>query len=345
VTQPSPGATTLRPEVAQFLARVRDHLSDLPPDERDELLEGLDADLSEQLHEGGSLPDPTAYAAELRTAAGLPVAKPARLRTARRSLGARLVAAPDDLRRGWRVVTEHNDLTRSAWVLVEALRPAWWVLRAWVAVSLVDSVTGSFEEPTVLPTLGVPLLGPIVLVAAIVVSVLIGQGTLWPGSGPDRTPLARLVLGVLNVVAVIAPFGFNFPGHQTHFVDAYEPTQRAVVVRSGEPVLRSGGDVVRNIYAYDAQGRPIQGVQLFDQQGRPVAVAPQSSMGEGAQRQVTCPWFNGTTPLFNVFPLPQREQRHNTCLGGRDPAKLGPQVFHEPPFASVPPVSPPVTSP
>jgi hypothetical protein len=329
-------ATQLRPEVARFLAQVREHLADLSTDERDELLEGLDADLSEQLRDGGELPDPTGYAAELRIAAGLPPARPARLRSARRSLGAHLVSAPDDLRRGWFTVTGHNDLTRSAWVLVEALRPAWWVLRAWVAVTLVDSATGPFEEPTMLPTLGVPLLGPAVLVAAIVVSVLIGQGKLWPASGPDRTLLARLVLGALNVVAILAPFGFNFPGHQTHYVDSYQPVERAVMVRSGEPVLHRGRDVVRNIYAYDAQGRPLQGIQLFDQKGRPVAVSPVSSMGQGRNRQVTCPWFNGTTPLFNVFPLPERTQPRGTCLAGTVPARAGEQGFHEPPLAAVP---------
>ena len=66
-------------------------------------------------------------------------------------------------------------------------------------------------------------------------------------------------------------------------------------------------------------------------------------MGRGADRQVTCPWFNGTTPLFNVFPLPQRTQRSGTCLGDVDPAKVGPQGFHEAPLASVPPVTLPTT--
>jgi hypothetical protein len=62
-------------------------------------------------------------------------------------------------------------------------------------------------------------------------------------------------------------------------------------------------------------------------------------MGEGADRQETCPWFNGTTPLFNVYPLPQRAQRYGTCVGRVDPAKVGPQGFHEPPLASVPPAT------
>jgi hypothetical protein len=99
--------------------------------------------------------------------------------------------------------------------------------------------------------------------------------------------------------------------------------------------------VVRNIYAYNAKGRLLHGVQLFDQVGRPVSVAPESSMGQGKERQVTCPWLNGTTPLFNVFPLPQRSQRHGTCLGRVDPAVVGQPAFHEPPLASVPPVTPP----
>jgi hypothetical protein len=104
-------------------------------------------------------------------------------------------------------------------------------------------------------------------------------------------------------------------------------------------VLRIGRDVIRNIYAYDAAGSPLQGVQLYDQRGRPVAVAPWSSMGVGKEREVGCPWFNGTTPLFNVFPLPQRTQRYGTCLGQADPAKVGSQGFREPPLASVPPAT------
>ncbi len=103
------------------------------------------------------------------------------------------------------------------------------------------------------------------------------------------------------------------------------------------PGLRNGTDVVRNIYAYDAAGQPLQGVQLYDQEGRPVAVAPESSMGRGREREVTCPWFNGTTPLFNVFPLPQRTQRARHLPGpGRPRPRRAPGV-PEPPLASVPP--------
>jgi hypothetical protein len=333
------------PSVDQFLTRVRAHLADLSDDDRDELLDGLEADLSEQHAEGGSLPDPAAYAAELRAAAGLPASsKPVRVRTPRPPLKEQLAALPDTWRERWMELTGHNDHTRRTWAFLEAVRPAWWVLRAWVAVTLLDMLSGDWEYVTVVPSLGVALLGPALLVGATVVSVLVGQGRLWPGSGPDRTLLARLTLVGLNAFAVVVPLTFHYAGSHPFVQEAYVAPVRAVDDGHGQ-VLRTGRDVVRNIYAYDAGGKPLQGVQLYDQQGRPVAVAPWSSMGAGADRQVTCPWFNGATPLFNVFPLPQRSQRHGTCLKDVDPATAGVPGFHEAPLASVPPVTLPTTTP
>ncbi|QIG41707.1 hypothetical protein G5V58_01995 [Nocardioides anomalus] len=324
--------TAVHPEVAAFLDRVRRELLDLDEEQREELLDGLEADLSEQRAAGDPLPDPTAYAAELRAAAGLGAARAPRLRLRR---PARSVAdVLDEARDEWTSWTTRHEATRTAWTLVEALRPAWWVLRAWVAATLLDQLAGPWERVTLWPTLGVPLLGPVVLLAAVVISVLIGLGRLWPGSGPERSTAARLVLVGLNVVAVLLPLTFTLPtGHQDHTVYA-SPLHPA----KAPDVLRHGREVVRNIYAYDAQGQPLQGVQLFDQEGRPVAVSPRSSMGRGQQREVTCPWLNGTTQLYNVFPLPQRTQKRGTCL--RDLGQVGEPGFRPVPLASVPPVSP-----
>ena len=323
-------ATDVRPEVASFVARVREHLADLTEDEREELVGGLEADLSEQLAEGGTLPDPVAYAAELRVAAGLP----ARGRRLRLPAGNLLDRARDQ----WLGWTQYNEATRQAWTLGEALRPAWWVLRAWIAVTLLDQLVGPWEFVTLWPTLGSPVIGPAVLVAAIVVSALVGLGRLWPGAGPDRSPSARVVLLVLNVLAVLAPLTFTGDGSQQYF---YTPNASAVAVPSptGPDVLRHGPDVIRNIYAYDALGQPLTGVQLFDQKGRQVAVSPDSSLGQGNERQVTCPWVNGGTSLFNVFPLQQRTQRRGNCLGEVDPSRVGLPALQAPPLASVPPVA------
>ena len=314
-------ATAVRPEVAAFVTRVRAHLADLTEEECEELVGGLEADLSDQAADGTLvLPDPRQYAEELRAAAGLPMA--------RRFPGPRFGPA----RTWWFAVTEHNQATRQVWALLEAMRPAWWVLRAWVAVTLLDQLAGEWEYVTLWPTLGVPGLGVFLLVVAVVISVLVGQGRLWPGSGPDRTTLARSVLLALNALAVVAPLTFSSDG-------SHVESSVAVPYREPErPVLHNGPDVVRNIYAYDAAGQPLVGVQLFDQKGRPVEVAAQSSMGTGKERAVTCPWLNGTTPLFNVFPLPQRLQRQGTCLSV-DPAQAGTPEVHPPPLASVPPAT------
>jgi hypothetical protein len=343
VTTTSPGVTAVRPEVAAFVLRVREHLADLTEEEREELLDGLEADLSEQLAAGDELPDPSAYAVELRAAAGLPATRRHALPfLARPGRPPRLTDWPDLARAEWFALTERSGATRQVWTLLEAVGPAWWVLRAWLAVTLLDQLAGPWEYVSLWPTLGPSLVGPLVLLGAVVVSVLIGQGKLWPGSGPDRTTLARMVLIGLNAFAVVVPLTFTGDGSQwTPYVsgDGYHAGFRDANQRAG---LRIGTDVVRNIYAYDAQGQPLQGIQLFDQRGRPVAVSAESSMGDGADRQVTCPWFNGTTALFNVFPLPQRTQRHGTCLGRADPAKVGQQGFHQAPLASVPPATVPV---
>lgn len=328
-------ATDLRPEVLRFVARVRHELSDLPEEDRDELLDGLEADLSEQMAAGDALPEPTAYAAELRSAAGLgPSVRRGRLLP-------RAGGLVDSVRTRWLSWTARNELTRRGWSLAEAMRPAWWVLRAWIVATLIDQVLGPWELVTLWPTLGAPLVGPLVLVVAVLVSVLVGQGRLWPGSGPERPLSARLVLVALNALAVVAPLTFTGDGSQASSYAGASGYHAGYRDASHRPGLRSGTDVVRNIYAYDAAGQPLQGVQLYDQRGRPVSVAPESSMGRGRERQVTCPWFNGSTPLFNVFPLAQRSQPRGTCLVDVDPAMAGQQGFREPPLASVPPVASP----
>lgn len=92
-TIPLPAETgAVEQRAAAFAAAVRERLSDLPTDEVDELLDGLQGDLTERLAESadagdvgtGELGDPEAYADELRQAAGLPSGA---MRTRRRRVG------------------------------------------------------------------------------------------------------------------------------------------------------------------------------------------------------------------------------------------------------------------
>lgn len=337
-----------RPEVEAFVTEVRARLADLSDDERDELLGGLEADLSDQLADGADLRDvlgdPAAYAAELRAAAGLPMRErrgprwrpPAR---PRRDLGDDL----DRLRERFLAAVTRHPWSRQAWDVAEAARPAWWVLRAWLAVTFVDQVAGSWEYVTVVPTLGAPLLGPAVLLAAVVASVLVGLGRLWPGSGPQRPLLARLVLLGVNVGVLLLALTFALPSqHGDHYGD-WRDFDRGFRQGAHQPGLRVGGEEVRNIFVYDRDGALVPGAQLFRGNGEPLAVrAADAHTGRGAERTVGCGWFNGTSQLFNVFPLAERTQRRGSCLEDGERRDAGPVQAPQPPFAVVPPVTSPV---
>ena len=341
------------PAVAAFVAQVRARLGDLTDEEREELLGGLEADLAERLAEGeAALGDPAAYAAELRAAAGLEarprgwaVRRPA---GTRRPLADHLSELLDAIRSDWERWVARDPRVAEAWQVTQTLRPAWWVLRAWVAVQLLDLMAGPVEKPTLLPSLGSQLLSVVLLLAAVVVSTLLGLGRLWPGAVARRPRNARLLLLALNALAVVV-----LMVTVRAFPDAWQSHQLANGGYYADarphygPGLRSEDHYVRNVFAYDAQGNPLTGVQLFDQRGRPLAVTPDPNHGSyaaGGSRVLTYPWSNGDRRLCNVFPLPVREQRGDQRA--RDPwGTARPPVLPSAPLAVVPPVSMPTPAP
>jgi hypothetical protein len=335
--------TTVRPEVEAFVAQVRSRLADLGEDEREELLGGLEADLSEQVAEGSTeLGDPWLYAAELRAAAGLPEAgRPPRRRIPRPRIPQRTEVTGwiDGPRARFFAQLERHPVGPRIWEVVAALRPVWWVARAWVAMTLVDQSAGPWERISLIPSLATPGLGPVALLAAIALSTLVGLGRLWPGSGPERPLRSRLALLALNGIAVGALCTFSIPSG-TYFGSS--PTGESYYY-SGPAQPRDGlrlnGAQVTNVFAYDAAGNPLTGVQLFRANGDPLVVSANgSATGQGRSRTVGCGWLNGSAQLFNVFPLPQREQRHGTCFAASGEPVSEPIA----PFAQVPPVMSPV---
>lgn len=337
--------TLVPPAVETFVEEVRARLDDLTTEQRDELLDGLAADLTEQLADGAEevLDDPAAYATELRAAAGLPEHGRRGLPRPQLPTPQRVEATLDRARAAW--LRRVGDTM--PWELVEAVRPAWWVARAWIAVTLLDQVTGSWEPVSLLPSFGVPLLGAAILAVAVVGSVLIGMDRLWPGAGPERSLVARLSLIALNVAAVLAPlsFGISGPGYlsgtpydeYTGYNQGYDDASRGLSAG-----LRNDGEPVRNVFAYDASGQPLRGIQLFDQEGRPMALQPnQAVQGRGDARRVGCAWLNGASLQYNVFPLAERLQVRGTCAPTDDTGRVGPTSIPAPPLAQVPPVSRP----
>lgn len=335
--EPSPTQVLVRPEVTEFVERVRAHLQDLEPDERDELVGGLEADLSEKLADGMALGDPESYARELRAAAGLPARRRSVTGDLPRTVGGILDAA-----RSWFLGLMARPGLRTVWDVVVALRPAWWVARAWIAVTALDIATGSWEEVSVVPSLGVPGAGEVALAVAVVVSALVGMDRLWPGSGAERGTASRVTLLVVNAVAVLAPmtWGLPYPAYVGYGFDYYSYDDYSAGYSDAQREnrgLQLDGDPVHNVFPYDAEGRPLHGVQLVDQDGDLLAVgAGSSARGRGDDRTVGCPAFNGRTPVYNVFPLAETRLRRGTCETATDAADA---VFPDPPLASLPRVT------
>jgi hypothetical protein len=328
--------TTIAPgDIRAFAEAVRSHLDDLPADDVDELLDGLEADLADQAAEADdqfALPDAAAYAAELRTAAGLPDRDDSV--APRRSLRERLDAL-DAAASRW---VRSNPAIAAVVAFFVSLRPVWWILRAVVLffalVPLLD-LPGPRRGDLLdhMLALRQPLAW-LLLGALLLLSVQWGRGR-W---APVRW--LRVVRTVITVItAVAAPFVLS-----AAFL-TLTSIVNASIVDSGrdewwQPGLSVEGERVRNIFAYDAEGNPIERVQLFDQNGQPL-----TTVGPGGLHQDVDFYYlggggptpvaereNGRQPVWNTFPL--RELPTDAGMSSEpDPADATTPAF---PFAQVP---------
>jgi hypothetical protein len=272
-TRTDTGGRVANDDVPSYVAAVRARLDDLAPDEVEELTGGLEADLAEALAGFDETPrqrfgDPAAYADELRASADLPP----RQYVPSAGIGGAL--------RGMREAFGENfdAMRRLPWFppvrdFLLVVRPAWWVLRAWVLLSLLRVMTGAEESGIVGGFSSI-----VVLLLAIVGSVTLGRRTA-------RLSLTgRALLAIGNVVAVLAlvPVGAQFAVPDSRLTDA-----------SPGSGLWMDGQPLTDVIPYDSQGRPLQGVQLYDAQGRPLSIGEDFRWyddGLGQQR-------------WNVFPL------------------------------------------
>lgn len=299
--------TTVHDDIHAFAAAVRSHLDDLPADEADDLLDGLEADLSDQATEAGegfSLPDAKTYAAELRAAAGLPergsVATPKKR-----------FAIVGDVRHGWR---EIHDRVRAnaagAWLLdlLVSLRPAWWVLRGvvfylWIFLSVMSRPsTGGILDAFL--TLSYNPVSWAILLTSLLVSIQWGRGR-WAPFG--WIGVARTVLTVIAVIAVPMLAGSISTAMMQLFTGWVDTPQAAY----STPGLAIDGQRIRNIFAYDAEGNAMTGVQLFDQDGNPLRTMGREASSEpydvyfagGGGPVPVADTYPGAAPQWNVFPL------------------------------------------
>lgn len=333
-------AVSIDEQIRSFALAVREHLDDLPADELDEIIGGLTADIADQAADNDGLlelGDPEAYAEELRSAAGLPPRSEAGRRPRMRE---RLAA--------WRTATTAS-LRRSAlgaWLidLLLALRPVWWVLRAfglWAAVALVIALVppfpyGPFDRWAVPDS---PL-GWIALLGLVIVSVQWGRGQWLPQNAFRHVRTVASIVALLMLPSVLV----SASTPQVEYVgDDYAPQG-----------LMLDGVQINNIFAFDAEGNPIDQVQLFTGKGTPVnlygtsggqlmltddgQIVESENGGEqqfgmqddGLRATIPTDDYRGR-PVWNVYPLDEADV--DTTFGMPDSTTI---KRPEPPFQKAP---------
>jgi hypothetical protein len=250
-------------EITAYLYAVRAALGDLPESTRDELLEDLPEHLAEVLAEAGGtlverLGPPEVYAAELRASAGFvggfpdPPPRSDRAAELRGALLGRL-----------RTVDERTGPLfgyQRASDFIKLLRPAWWVLRGYLAAMVLARLLDDSGQPMGL----LPRIGGSEVVALLLLAVAV-LGSIWLGrrSFTSATRWPRYALYAGTTVLVLVAIG--------GFFSADSSTRGAGYADVNYDTPSPFGDV-RDIFVYDDQGRLVPGARLFDQNGSPIQI-------------------------------------------------------------------------
>lgn len=322
---------TVRADVAEFARRVRAHLDDLPADDIDDLVDGLEADLMDQAADAGdtfALPDAEAYASELRSAAGLAP------RASGRG-GSRLAARWDSVNRAWAQWSAHPVVDPVRQWLV-SLRPVGWVLRGWLVFTVAGALLGTDGWLEGYP---VNTAGWLALAGLIVVSVQWGRGLWMPYRWMRRVVAAVTVVSIVAVPFVLVALERSISNQREYY--SFQLARESYQT----PGLAVDGERVRNIFAYDAEGNPIEGVQLFDHNGNPLQTVGWSDGEGGVDEYYNCGGgpvpvavsVPGRNPLWNVYPLREVPATYD-CVEPHDWDRAD-ALIPGFPFASVPSVS------
>jgi hypothetical protein len=307
-------------DVATYAASVRAALSDLPSDQAAVLLEDLEDHLKEIAAEAGAplterLGPPEQYAKELRTAYGATQVDPRRQDPAMRDL----VQA-----RAWVMGSEWYRQVRA---FLPELRPAWWVLRGYLAALV---LTAAFSQgygigPIPNPTTKRGLAELLAAGVAIWLSVRIGRRSR---NLPQGARFLAMSANVVIAFVAVAVLGNMHTFTYSELIGTATPEQQPFTA-----AFAAGP--VTNIYAYSQDGKPLTNVLLYDQDGRPITVAEseaQSSYPVGADGK----------PITNAYPLTQRHQNGDPVVAPRVALPPWPTPS---PSASISPTASPSPSP
>lgn len=277
----------LTPEGEAYLARVRDELADLPPDERDELLEDIESHLAEVTGEGSAplavrLGSAEEFAQELRTSAGLPPRSEPQA-----------ASRPDAVRA--RLVEVFGRAERLRAHLDAALM--WGLARGWLLAVAVAVAIGWLGETRVwslehvwLPHAGLTGYGAMLALAAFV-TLSVSLGARAAAGRAVRMDRAASFLAIVAIVP--AAWHVDHLGPRDHYY-AYA-TGTGVV----PPGLYLDGAPVTNIFPYDRSGKLINDVLLYQQDGLPLRIGARGEDDPNRRYLVT----RRSQRLYNSFPV------------------------------------------
>lgn len=176
-------------------------------------------------------------------------------------------------------------------------------------------------------------LGWLPLLALVIVSVQWGRGNWLPGTR------LRPVRTVASIVAVLV-LPFAMASVMTPPVQYVYETEEV-----GQQGLRLDGVQINNIFAYDAEGNPIDRVQLFTGKGTPLnlygandtgimySAGPETAFGmhdNGEWASIPFRDYRGQA-VWNIYPLD--EARMDTTTGA---PKTSTKKHPDPPFQKAP---------
>ena len=274
---------TMSAAVRDYVMQVRTALADLPAEDVEEFTTGMEADLAERLAEPGEgtlgdrLGTPEVYAAELRSAAGLPQ---------RVAIVPTRVSAGERISAGWSRLSGQV-LAAAPWL--SDLRPLWWAVRGFTLAAVPMWIMGG-------PTVFYGMIGSIL---SVVLGLLVGQGVLrggWIASVRVIGNVAAVLLLPIAFVVLVdrAPISSDVYGANPQA--SYGPGAG----------LTNDGEQVGNLYAYDETGRRIDKVRLLDQNGRAVKLSEDFVYQSGDQDALDTlrdPRTGELAVARDVFPL------------------------------------------
>lgn len=270
--------TVLHEDIEAYVAAVGRHLTDLPDDDRSELLDELRGHATSlRLEEPGvdleaRLGSASAYARELRDAAGLPERGPRTLTLRTRAVKARLSS---------------SRLAPVAARFVTEMAPLGWALRgaaiAWLVLALTSGSRKAHD----------------VLVVAVALAAWLAAPRLRRWARPGAR---RLLLRAVDVVTVVV-IGLLCVQYVTDGTSPPEADSSAAFPVSTAVV--NNGNPVTQIHAVGADGSPLT-VGLYDQDGTPLDT-------QSGYDAIACPDDASSLPLpyrdsshqvlSNVYPL------------------------------------------